>query len=316
MAPGWPYRLSGSLALSRATHDRVAERRLDDAWLARAWSDPTARVLVVADGRAPVIGGRLAFVPPAQAPAGERLLLGVGEDSVTYLAVVAAEPDPPGGPDGRPPDPRARGLREVGALLDDREAGLLVHAVAIANWHAAHRRCARCGAPTEVAAGGHLRRCPVDGSEHYPRTDPAVIVAVVDDDDRVLLGRQASWPPGRFSTLAGFVEPGESLEAAVAREVREESAVEVAEVAYAGSQPWPFPSSLMCGFYARAVSTQVRPDGAEIAEARWYSRDQLRVALDDGSLGLPPPVSIARRLVEGWYGAQLPDAGSWRESQR
>ncbi len=171
--------------------------------------------------------------------------------------------------------------------MSDRDAGLLVHAVALEEWHRYHLRCPRCGAPTVVAAGGHLRRCPADGSEHYPRTDPAVIMLVRDDDDRCLLGRQASWPTGRFSTLAGFVEPGESLEQAVAREVAEEVGVAVTEVRYVGSQPWPFPSSLMLGFMARAADREIAVDGVEIEQARWFSRADVVAACADGSLIFP-----------------------------
>jgi NAD+ diphosphatase len=136
-------------------------------------------------------------------------------------------------------------------------------------------------------------------------TDPAVIVLVTDDDDRCLLGRHTSWPPGRFSTLAGFVEPGESPEQAVVREVSEETGIAITSCAYAGSQPWPFPSSLMLGYYAQAPGVEPRPDGDEISEARWYSRAALATAVHSGEIRLPPTVSISRRLVEGWYGAEL-----------
>ena len=276
MTVSWPYRISGPLALSRSTHDRQSDRRGGAAWAEQVWADPATRVLVLEDGRARVDGDRLALVPPAAAPDGQRLVLGSDAEGAGYAAVVVA----PGGGHG-PVDAAdgvvavTRGLRELGALLDDRDAGLLVEAVALANWHATHQHCPRCGSWTDSTHGGHVRRCPRDGSEHFPRTDPAIIVAVVDEDERCLLGRQAAWPPGRFSTLAGFVEPGESLEAAVVREVHEESGVRIDEVAYGGSQPWPFPASLMCGFYARARSGHERPDGHEIAELRWYSRAEL-----------------------------------------
>ncbi len=156
-----------------------------------------------------------------------------------------------------------------------------------------------------VVLAGHVRRCPTDGSEHFPRTDPAVIVLVTDDDDRCLLGRQDGWPTGWFSTLAGFVEPGESPEQAVVREVAEETGVVVTACSYAGSQPWPFPSSLMLGYYARAAGAEPRPDGVELSEAHWYSRDDLDAALRSGEIRLSPSVSISRRLIEGWYGAKL-----------
>jgi NAD+ diphosphatase len=307
------------LALARAGTDRAAHHRTDDAWLAAAWSDPRSRVLVVSASRVLVTyagasAAALQLLSPEQAPAGERYLLGVGPDGVAYFAVAAAELPagaPPG--DGGAAGPVGAGLREVGALLDDRQVGLLVHAVALENWHRTHTHCPRCGTPTQVASAGHTRLCPADRSEHYPRTDPAVIMSVVDRDDRLLLGHQKVWPPGRFSTLAGFVEPGESLEQAVAREVFEETAVVVARSTYLGSQPWPFPSSLMVGFVAEAATTEITTDDEEIVEARWFSRDGLAAAVASREVLLPPPVSIARRLIEHWYGAPLADAGGrWR----
>jgi len=298
--------LGGALPLARAVVDRAAHRRSDDAWLAAADADPSTRVLVVDDGRVLVRGEgvgngevSLALLPASAAPAGERYLLGEDSTGTAYLAVAAALPELPGA--------RPEGLREVGALLDDRDVGLLAHAVALERWHGAHPRCAQCGAPTEPAAAGHVRRCPACAAEHYPRTDPAVIMLVTDDSDRCLLGRQSRWPPRRFSTLAGFVEPGESLEQAVAREVLEEVGVPVTGVTYVASQPWPFPSSLMLGFTARAGAVDLRPDGVEIAEAQWFTRTELAGAVSGDDVRLPPPVSIARRLIEGWYGGPLCD---------
>ena len=186
----------------------------------------------------------------------------------------------------------------------------MTHAVALANWHETFTHCPRCGAPTEPFSSGHARRCPVDSSEHFPRVDPAMIVLVTDPADRCLLARNAQWPPSRVSILAGFVEAGESAEQAVAREVREETGISVGEIRYLGSQPWPMPQSLMLGFRARAVgSLQIRVDEDEIAEARWYSRDELRAAIASGDIRLPPPVSIAHRIIESWYGSELP--GTW-----
>lgn len=289
------FRLSLPLALARAGVDRVAERRTDEAWLAAAWSDPHSRVLVVADGKAAVDGGDLVLVPPGDAPEGDRFLLG-DDAGVAYLAVHVPGPHP---------DPRAVTLRQAGGELGDRDAGLMVHAVALANWHGTHGFCARCGAATEISCAGHVRRCPVDGSEHYPRTDPAVIVLVVDEDDRCLLARGVGWPEGRFSTLAGFVEPGESPEQAVVREVHEETGIAVTACTYAGSQPWPFPSSLMLGYFARAAGVAPRPDGVEISEAHWYSRAGFSEAIGSGAVKVPPSVSISRRLIEGWYGSVL-----------
>jgi NAD+ diphosphatase len=199
-------------------------------------------------------------------------------------------------------------LRQAGALLSDRDAGLLTHAVALANWHDSHTHCPRCGTPTLPAPAGHLTTCPKDGTEHFPRLDPAVIMLVLDPEDRLLLARNALWPQGRMSVLAGFVEPGESAEHAVVREVYEESAIEVGQVRYLGSQPWPMPRSLMLGFQAVARGgQQISVDADEIGEARWFSRDELRAAIDSGELGIAPSSSIARRLIEFWYGGELPE---------
>jgi NAD+ diphosphatase len=299
---------ASELALARATVDRAAHLRLDEAALDRLWADARARVVRVYEGKAAVAGDPPALAltapPPDRADAAqtERLFLGV-DDGVPYFALHGAYDLAAG--------ERYAELRQVGALLSDRDAGLFVHALALANWHATHRHCPRCGAPTRVAAGGHVRLCPVDGSEHYPRTDPAVIVIVVDADGRALLGRQPSWPERRFSTLAGFVEPGESAERAVEREVREEVGVGVSHLEYVGSQPWPFPASLMLAFRARATGTALHIDTDEIAEARWFSRDEFASALRAGEVLLPSAASVARRLIEQWYGSPLPPDNRW-----
>jgi NAD+ diphosphatase len=290
------YSLRGPLPLARSEIDRAGHLRSDDEWLAGAWSNPRSRSFVVADGKVAVDGGRLVLDGSNDMPDGERFFLGVDDELVAFFAVHV---------DGQHPDLRAVGLRQAAPVLDVRDGGLMVHAVALANWHQAHRHCSRCGALTTVVFAGHVRRCPADGSEHFPRTDPAVIVLVTDEDDRCLLGRQDGWPTGWFSTLAGFVEPGESPEQAVVREVAEETGVVVTSCAYAGSQPWPFPSSLMLGYFARAIGSEPRPDGVELSEASWYSREKLNVALAAGVVRLSPTVSISRRLIEGWYGATL-----------
>jgi NAD+ diphosphatase len=276
-------------ALSRATVDRDAASRNDEAALAEAWA--TARVLVVDDGRTLVSddGPSLVLLDAADAPGGDRLYLG-HDDEASYFAVSASLPRRLGA--------RPQGLRDVGALLGDRDAGLLVHAVGLANWHATHTHCSRCGAPTTSAKGGSIRRCTIDRSEHFPRTDPAVIMLVTDGGDRCVLGRQAIWPAGRYSTLAGFVEPGESAEHAVAREVEEETGLAVRDVVYRGSQPWPFPASLMLGYRAicDADAQPVARDG-ELEDARWFTKDELRGG--KGTL-LPTPVSIAWHLITDW----------------
>jgi NAD+ diphosphatase len=245
----------------------------------------------------------LAFVAPGQAPDGVRFLLGVDADGRTYFGVAGPLPERTG------PGIRAAYLREAGPLLSDRDAGLLTHAVALANWHETFTHCPRCGSPTDAFASGHARKCPVDGSEHFPRVDPAMIVLVTDAADRALLARNALWPERRVSILAGFVEAGESAEQAVAREVAEEAGITVSAVTYLGSQPWPMPQSLMLGFRAAAENTDIHVDADEIAEASWYSRNELAAAIAAGTIRLPPPVSIAHRIIESWYGSELP--GSW-----
>ncbi|MGI5492381.1 NAD(+) diphosphatase [Microtetraspora malaysiensis] len=303
--------LMGPLLLSRGIVDRSAALRNDEEWLRRVWAEETTRVLLVHEGRTLVrsrgMEASLTLMSPAEAPQGPRYLLGVDAGGVPYFAVKTPLPDevtegpvPEDDPYGAP-----MGLRRAGALLDDRDAGLFVYAVALEAWHAGHEHCPRCGSRTDVAASGHVRVCPVDGSQHFPRVDPAVIMLVRDEDDRALLARGPQWPEGRMSVLAGFVEPGEALEQAVVREVFEEVGVAATDARYMGSQPWPFPRSLMVGFFARALSTELRPDAEEIAEARWWTRDELGAAVRSGELGLPSQLSIARRLIETWYGARI-----------
>ncbi|MEE1927690.1 NAD(+) diphosphatase [Streptomyces sp. TRM 70351] len=301
---GRPITLTGDGGI-----DRDAHHRLDEAWLAAAWSHPSTRCFVVSGGQALVLDtddGRTELVttPTFDAPITEahRYFLGTDAEGVRYFALQ--KDSLPGRMDDLA---RPAGLREAGALLGERDSALLVHAIALENWQRMHRFCSRCGERTVIAAAGHVRRCPACGAEHYPRTDPAVIMLVTDADDRCLLGRQVHWPEGRFSTLAGFVEPGESLENAVVREVAEEAGLVVGEVSYVGSQPWPFPSSLMLGFTARATGTDIRVDGEEIGEARWFSRDELRTAFESGQVLPPGGISIAARLIERWYGGPLPD---------
>jgi NAD+ diphosphatase len=312
----------GRLALSRSTVDRATDRRGNTAWLAEVWADPRTKVLVIQDGQALVTTRddqlELVFVSPGEAPEGTRYFLGVDADGVAYFGVSGAvEGEPVDRSDSAAAKPMA--LRQAGALLSDRDAGLMVHAVALAYWHDTHTHCPRCGTPTVPAPAGHLTTCPKDGTEHFPRLDPAVIMLVIDPDDRLMLARNALWPRGRMSVVAGFVEPGESAEHAVAREVYEETSVVVSQVRYLGSQPWPMPRSLMLGYEARAAGGQrITVDEDEIGEARWFSRAELRAAIEEGELGIAPSSSIARRLIEYWYGGELPDgpSSSWIRPSR
>lgn len=202
------------------------------------------------------------------------------------------------------------GLRDIGAQVGDLDAGLLVQAVGLAQWHDRSRHCPLCGSVTELRDAGWVRHCPVDGTDIFPRTDPAMIVLVHDGADRCVLGRQSIWPVDRFSVLAGFVEPGESAEQAVAREIYEEVRLKVTDITYVTSQPWPLPQSLMLGFTARVDGDQTLVvDEDEIAEAGWFSRAELSDP-DRVRPKLPPPVSIAHQLISNWLG-QAPPAPAW-----
>jgi NAD+ diphosphatase len=278
------------IVFAGAPLDRAPVERRRPEWLAATRADPGARSLVLSERGLWVEDGRLLLVPPD----GETVLLGLSDGRPLFAQEPGAvEPER-----GRP-----AGLREVAGELPAGEAALAAYAASLLSWHRRHRFCANCGKPTEPADAGHMRRCADCGAEHFPRTDPVVIVRVVDGD-RLLLGRQARWPPGRFSVLAGFVEPGETLEEAVRREVREESGVRVGEIAYVASQPWPFPSSLMVGFHAVASDGVPRPGDGELCDVRWFDRAEVEAATaGTGDIRLPPPYSISRLLIDGWLGA-------------
>src|SRR6266478_197262 len=196
-------------------------------------------------------------------------------------------------------------LRQLAGRLERQEGALLAFARAMLFWHSRHRFCGLCGSPTRSEEAGHMRRCtdPACQAMHFPRTDPAVIM-LVTDGDRALLGRNKNFVPGMYSTLAGFVEPGESLEDAVAREVREETAIQVSAVHYHSSQPWPFPANIMLGFYAEAASSEITVDYSELEDARWFERGWLLSHVDDESFRMPRRDSIARRLMEDWLSGQ------------
>jgi NAD+ diphosphatase len=284
---------------SAAGHDRLAERRRDEAFLSRAWADDTSRVIVMRGQELAVEPGgeSLRQVSPQAAPPGQRMLLGRLDEVVHFLLVA----DDSAGADGE-----YAGLRSLASSLDSATSALAVHAVSLGGWHQRHPRCAVCGAATEVADAGASRKCPVCSTQHFPRTDPAVIMLVTDDEERCLLGHNSARARGWYSTLAGFVEPGETPEDAVRREVLEETGVGVGEVRYAGSQPWPFPSSLMLGFFAHATSSDITVDGDEITHARWFTRADLAREVEAGELIVPTTVSIAGALLTRWYGSELP----------
>jgi len=282
-------------AFYRTQHDRAAHLRADGTW-----RTPDLKVMVVGGEHvASVDGSGIRWVDADDAPDGEWLFLGL-RNGHGYGAVIVERVDQALQPVS---------LRMLGPTVAAEDASLAVHAVGLSRWHQTHRFCARCGSPTVVAQAGHTRECPECGATHFPRTDPAVIMLITDGDDRALLGRQPSWPEKRFSTLAGFVEPGESLPDAVRREVMEEVGIEVGDVEFAGSQPWPFPSSLMLGFFGTALTDEIQVDHAEIAEARWFTRAEVTEMTASEDLLLPPIVSISRWLVENWHGGEI--SGRW-----
>lgn len=302
------------LLMGRPVLNRVDELRGDEEKVAQFWSDPRAGVLVLYGDNVELVvatqGPCLQLIPASrfghQRP-DAAFLLGL-DGEVPVFGLVDDDSDPT----STRSDLKLSSLRQIGASLSARDNELITTTMALGNWHRTHPRCSRCGAATVIERAGWVRRCPVDQSLHFPRTDPAVIVLVIDSFSRALLGRRVGWDETWFSTLAGFVEPGEAAEGAVVREIAEEVgvAVDPATVQFMGSQPWPFPSSIMLGFHAFGRSNQEpRPDGDEIVEARWFTRDQLLQACESGEVKIPPKISIARHLIEAWYGEELP--GDW-----
>jgi NAD+ diphosphatase len=302
----------------------LARWELDRDYLSRSrpelfdelWSLESTRVLVLHQGKALVRKGlanpELSLLPVEKVPAANlRVYLGKTtietalepKGSAIVLAVVndnsamSIEADPL----------LWQTLRTLGSELSDRDAGLFTQSLAVANWHEINQHCPKCGTPTVIEQGGWARRCFKDDNEIFPRTDPAIIVAITDQDDRILLGSQGTWEQNRWSILAGFVEAGESLEAAVVREMKEECGLEVFDVEYLYSQSWPFPQSLMLGFTAKADSSiEFLPDGEEIVKLRWFSRAD--IAAEAKSLLLPSDSTISRALIELWYGSAIDSA--------
>ncbi len=281
--------------------DRAAHLRQDPAWFEAALADRGSRVIAVWNSRNLIAGSSpphavlldLSMVPPEHRNIGELILLGrFGEHHCFAFEIEAIAP--PALLEGA----RFEDLRLIAPRLPADEAGLLAYARAMISWRRRHRFCGSCGSPTLAARGGHTLICGNAScrAEQFPRIDPAIIV-LVSESDRALLGRQASWPPSRYSTIAGFVEPGESLEDAVAREVFEETGIEVGRIEYHSSQPWPFPASLMLGFTAHAASTEIRRNDEELEDARWVTRAEIAA----GTVRLPPPLSISYSLIEQWF---------------
>jgi NAD+ diphosphatase len=301
--------------------DRASELRSDEAELNRLWS--AAKIIRVAESKLATDGTSLRFLTAAEVEklieskiftSGDKYFLGL--DTASKLAYFAWDCDEVGLAAGESSTEGMASLRELGGTLDEFHLGISMHAIALSNWHRSHPHCSKCGALTESSLGGSVRVCVKDQSQHHPRTDSAVIVLVKDKDDRILLGHQPIWPDGRFSTFAGFLEPGETFEQCVEREVFEESGVKVNEIKYLGSQPWPFPASIMIAFSAVVDDpSTAKADGVEITEVRWFSREELKAAVADRSLLLPPTISVARKMIAMWFGPgadKLTGGESWR----
>ena len=282
-----------SLPLAQSGLDRDYRFRDNPNWDSEIAD--TAEILIMHEGQVHLgVAGELKLFSTDQLDTFEPLAY-LGKDQETGLAIILAE------------SPSLEGewhnLRKSGLGLSPRDAAIFTQGLALYNWHKTHEFCPRCGTRTVVERAGWSRRCPADNSELFPRTDPAIIVGVIDSEDRILLGSQGVWEENRYSILAGFVEPGESLEAAVAREMQEEAGILVANPIYLGSQAWPFPFSLMLGYTAQYVGGTVVPDGEEIVKLRWFTKSELKA--EAKTLLLPGKLSIARAIIEHWLGEEL-----------
>ena len=301
--------ITAGFPLARFTVDRAAHLRSNPSWLSEVLADETTRILLIHDGQVAVTDElSLHLVKPESVQhvpdlAHRSFLLGA-DDEHTYVGVMVHERDEH--------VVLWVSMRDVGANMNSRDVGLSVTATALAVWHSTHQHCPACGAKTDLVEAGWARRCPADDGQLFPRTEPAVIVAVTDHADRLLLGRRTNWPAGWYSIVAGFVEAGESCEHAVIREVLEETGVHLQSdsLHYLGSQPWPFPASLMLAYRATARTTELHPDGSEIAELQWVSVTELREHCQSGDIKLPNPSSIAWHVIQGWFGSPLDVAWS------
>lgn len=282
--------------------DRGGNHRADSEWISSHAAADRARYLALREGEALLQNGHILWLHPmeraALKPADEAVFLGL-QDGAPRFAVELAE-------NAKPPAGAFENVRRTAHHLAPEEAGIIAHARSLLEWRKRHLFCAVCGAQTRYAEGGAKRECAACGADHFPRVDPVAIMWVTRGG-RALLGRQSPWPPGVYSALAGFVEPGETLEDACRRETFEEAGVRVGAVRYVESQPWPFLSSLMIGLSAEAESGEIKIDPREIEDARWFSRDEIAAALDGrgGDLVMPPSAAIARRLAERWIDGEL-----------
>ncbi|HEX8570306.1 MAG TPA: NAD(+) diphosphatase [Caulobacteraceae bacterium] len=290
--------------------DRASDRRADAAWLAERLRDPASVVIALRQG-APLVAGdpgaeRLSRLPVslaaelARRPGEDLLFLGLEDGRAVFALDVESAADPDFGPlAGRG---RFEELRPLAMILPGGEAAIAATAKGVFEWQNRHRFCSACGQPSQGADGGWKRTCPSCRTDHFPRTDPVVIMLAVHNG-RCLVGRNAAWPAGRFSALAGFLEPGETLEEACARELKEEAGLETLSVAYHSSQPWPYPSSLMIGLIAEVSSAQATPDQTELEEVRWLTREEAREVLAGRhEIQTPPPLAIAHQLLKSWAG--------------
>lgn len=276
------------LAFSGGSLDRAAASRSDAGWIAARRADPYARVIRLNGDKARIVENKLHYEQPV---AEDAIFLGLDDEGRAVFAGEAATPFED-----------ARDLRSlaVEGRLRESDLATLAQARSLLHWHQRHRFCANCGHQTEMRDGGYRRHCPQCLADHFPRTDPVVII-VVRNGDNFLLGRQSSWAPGRYSALAGFMEPGETIEEAARREVREESGIEVGSIAYVASQPWPFPSSLMIGLVGKALNKNIVIDKTELEDARWFSRAEIGLMFEErhpDGLGVPPRMAIAHKILE------------------
>ncbi len=313
-----------ALPSPEAVLDRDCDRRAASGYLDAVQARPSHRIMIFQRGKTLVRGNTILFFDPTKVagqlpadvltvylgktlpshhphlPDGTDLVLKVLADDVDSSAWISQGTS-------------LAGYREAAAWLSGADAAIFLQAQAVANWHQTHQFCPRCGSATELLCAGWMRRCPLDASEHFPRTDPAVIVAIVGGDDRILLASNFAWEPNRYSTVAGFVEAGESAEQAAVREIFEEVGVHLHATHYVGSQAWPFPRSLMLGFLAHTADVTAVPDNVEVREARWFSRSELQAAVLSGEAVISQRLSIARSMIEHWYGGRIRDYGEAAE---